>query len=80
MLDMKQITAREFQKAFGKLAQALSEGQTVEVTHHGKPLGQFTKGVKRKVKTPDFLENLRQTGCDPRLGDRLLDEFHESLS
>jgi len=78
--DMKRVTAREFQKEFGKLAKALPEGQTMEITLHGKPLGEFTKGPRRKVKMPDFLENLRQTGCDPKLGDRLLEEFDASLS
>jgi hypothetical protein len=80
MLDMKQVTAREFQKSFGKLAKALTEGQTVQITLHGKPLGEFTKSIKRKVRTPDFLANVRDTGCDPKLGDRLLEEFNASLS
>ena len=77
---MKRITAREFQKSFGKLARSLANGQTVEITLHGKPLGAFTKGTQRKLKAPDFLENLRGTGCDPELGDRVLEEFNESLS
>ena len=80
MSDMKRFTAREFQKEFGKLTKSLPAGQTVEITLHGKPLGQFTKGLRRKVKMPDFLENLRQAGCDPKLGDQLLDEFNASLS
>ena len=77
---MKRVTAREFQKEFGKLTKSLPEGQTMEITLHGKPLGEFTKGPRRKVQLPNFLENLRKTGCDPRLGDQLLQEFNASLT
>ena len=77
---MKQVSAREFQKQFGQLAKALAEGQTLQITHHGKPLGQFTKGSRHKVRTPDFLDNLRKIGSDPALGDRVLEEFNASLS
>ncbi|MHC1765455.1 MAG: type II toxin-antitoxin system Phd/YefM family antitoxin [Verrucomicrobiia bacterium] len=80
MSDMKQVSAREFQKQFGQLAKALAEGQTVQVTHHGKPLGEFTKSSPRKVKTPNFIRNLRQSGCDPSVGDKILQEFDASLS
>ena len=78
--DMKQVSAREFQKQFGQLAKVLAEGQSVEVTHHGKPVGQFTKGSPRRIKTPDFLKNLKKTGGDPSLGDKILEEFNASLS
>jgi antitoxin (DNA-binding transcriptional repressor) of toxin-antitoxin stability system len=77
---MKQVSAREFQKQFGQLAKVLAEGQSVEVTHHGKPLGQFIKGSTRKTTTPDFLLNLQKTGCNPVLGDKILEEFNASLS
>jgi antitoxin (DNA-binding transcriptional repressor) of toxin-antitoxin stability system len=77
---MKQISARDFQKEFGKVTKALPEGQTIEITLHGKPLGEFTKGERRKVELPDFLGNLRKTGCDPKLGDALLEEFNASVS
>ncbi len=80
MSDMKQVSAREFQKQFGQLAKALENGQSVQVTHHGKPLGQFTKGSPRKIQTPDFLSNLRKTGCNPQVGDKILNEFNASLS
>lgn len=77
---MKRIAARDFQKQFGKLAKSLGDGQTVEVTLHGKPFGEFTKGTRRKIAMPDFQENLRKTGCDAKLGDRLIEEFNASLS
>ena len=56
--DMKRITAREFQKEFGKLIKSLPAGETVEITLHGKPLGQFTKGQRRKVKMPHGKEQV----------------------
>jgi antitoxin (DNA-binding transcriptional repressor) of toxin-antitoxin stability system len=77
---MKRITARDFQKGFGKVAKSLHAGQTVEVTAHGKPVGEFTKARRKNVPMPDFLGNLRETGCDPKLGDQVLSEFHASLS
>lgn len=80
MSDMKQITAREFQKRFGQVAKGLAEGQAVEITNHGKPVGVFTKLARRSVVTPDFSANLKTTGCDPRLGDEILEEFNASLS
>ena len=78
--DMKQVSAREFQKQFGQLTKVLAEGESVAVTHHGKPLGQFTKGSPHQVQTPDFFENLQEIGCDPKLGDKILAEFNASLS
>lgn len=77
---MKKVTAREFQKRFGKVAKQLPEGQTIQVTNHGKPLGFFTKAAPRKTKMPDFLSNLQYPGADPRLGEQILKEFHASLS
>lgn len=79
MSDKKKVTAREFQKRFGKLAKELPAGQTVQVTHHGKPVGIFTKITPARVKTPDFLANLRALDCDPELGDKILEEFHASF-
>jgi antitoxin (DNA-binding transcriptional repressor) of toxin-antitoxin stability system len=72
---MKQITAREFQKRFGRLTRELAEGQSVQVTRHGTPVGVFTKTVQRRTKTPDFEANLKITGCSPKLGDKILEEF-----
>ena len=77
---MKKVTAREFQKSFGKLAKGLADGQALEVTNHGKPLGVFTKVAPRKVNMPDFLANVRKAGYDPKVGDAMLEEFNASLS
>jgi hypothetical protein len=74
---MKQIDSRQFQKAFGKLTGALKPGQSLLITHHGKPLGAFTKTPARKIKTPNFLKNLEATGLDPAVGQSILDRFYD---
>jgi antitoxin (DNA-binding transcriptional repressor) of toxin-antitoxin stability system len=76
---MKTVTAREFQKQFGHLARKMAEGQSMQVTNHGKPLGVFTRVTPRRVKTPDFLANLQKTGGSSKLGDKILEEFNASL-
>jgi len=56
---MKKANAREFQKAFSKVAQDLVQEETVAVTRHGKPLGFFTKAPERApAAMPDFAANL----------------------
>jgi hypothetical protein len=76
---MKTVTAREFQKQFGHLAKKMAEGQAMQVTNHGKPLGVFTRVTPRRIKTPDFLANLQKTGCSSKLGDKILEEFNACL-
>lgn len=77
--NMKKITARQFQKEFGKIASSMREGQSLEITMRGKPLGQFIK-KSRALKFPDFLSILEQESCSPELGDQILKEFNDSLS
>jgi hypothetical protein len=80
MFNMKKVTTREFQQRFGKLQARLRRGETVQVTHRGKTTGIFTKVGRPKVKTPDFLANVKAEGYTRELGDRILREFYESLS
>lgn len=80
LLDMKKVTAREFQKRFGQIATALREGQTLEVTMHGRSIGRFTKNRTRQMKMPDFVSLLHQESCSKKLGNQILREFHDSLS
>lgn len=78
--DMKRITAREFQKRFGRIAETMREGQTLEVTMHGKPIGRFTKNRTRQRRMPDFVSLLERESCPKELGNQILKEFHDSLS
>jgi antitoxin (DNA-binding transcriptional repressor) of toxin-antitoxin stability system len=79
-MKMKKVPAREFQKRFGKLSKELEDGQAVQVTNHGKPIGVFTKLAPIQVKTPDFLANMQTLDFDAKLGDKILEEFNASLS
>jgi antitoxin (DNA-binding transcriptional repressor) of toxin-antitoxin stability system len=80
MSDMKRITAREFQKKFGQIAESLKPGQVVEITMRGKPVGQFTKARPRKLVWPDFVSILENQGYSKELGNQIFKEFHDSLS
>jgi antitoxin (DNA-binding transcriptional repressor) of toxin-antitoxin stability system len=77
---MKKIAAREFQKRFGQIAQSMREGQTLEVTMHGKSIGRFTRNRTRPRRMPDFVSLLERESCSKELGDQILREFHDSLS
>ena len=80
MLYMKQLTARQFQHEFSKTAESLKPGQSVTITKRGKPLGVFTRLPARRIKTPDFLGNLKKLDYPVELGDQILKEFNDSLS
>jgi antitoxin (DNA-binding transcriptional repressor) of toxin-antitoxin stability system len=77
---MKQVIARDFQKAFGQIAGQLKNGQAVQVTKHGKPLGLFIKAGVRRVKPPDFLANLKKHTYSKKTGNQAMAEFYASLS
>jgi hypothetical protein len=71
--DMKKVNAREFQKAFSKVTQELGQGETVEVTRHGKPLGFFTKAPERAPgMMPDFSANLANVPAIGPAGEQIL--------
>jgi antitoxin (DNA-binding transcriptional repressor) of toxin-antitoxin stability system len=78
--DMKRISAREFQKRFGRIAASMREGQTLEVTIRGKPVGRFTKHRTRERRMPDFVSLLESESCPKELGNQILKEFDDSLS
>jgi hypothetical protein len=74
--DMKTVNAREFQKAFSKLAQELGQGETVAITRHGKPLGFFTKAPEKAPgRMPDFAANLGSVPFVGSLGEQMMTEI-----
>lgn len=77
---MKKINSREFQKHFSELTTGLKNGQTVEITRHGKTIGKFTRIDARKNKMPDFLAELRKHTYPSEVGDLALEDFTRSLS
>lgn len=80
--DMRKVNAREFQKAFSKVAQELGQGETVAVTLRGKPLGFFTKARERSAAVmPDFAANLASVPFIGPAGERIMAEaLDEPLS
>jgi len=36
--------------------------------------------AKRRVKRPDFLANLERLGYSEKVGERMLEKFHDSVS
>ena len=59
----KQVSSREFFHNFSKLHAALKPGETLVITKHGKPLGEFRKPAeKRALHLPDF----QALGLEPK--------------
>jgi antitoxin (DNA-binding transcriptional repressor) of toxin-antitoxin stability system len=76
---MKKFNARQFQKQFGRIADSLKPGETIEVTRRGKAVGKFTK-TPQKIKMPDFMALLERHSCPQAVGDQILKKFTASLS
>lgn len=73
--DMKKVNAREFQKAFSKVAEQLAQGETVEITRRGKSFGFFTKGSARVAgRMPDFAAALSSAPMIGEAGERMMAE------
>jgi hypothetical protein len=81
MSDMKQVNAREFQKAFSKVTNSLEKGQTIAITKRGRPLGFFTKApAQSSIPMPDFAANLDGMPYSPEDAERIIREvFDESV-
>ena len=77
---MKQITAREFQHAFGTVSSQLKPGETVAVTKHGKPHGFYQRAPKREVKRRDFLRRVEAHPYSAKAGDALIAMLYEAVS
>ena len=75
MSDMKKVNAREFQKAFSKVAGELAQGETVEITRRGKSFGFFTKAPGCvPLKMPDFAAALSSAPFIGAAGERMMAE------
>ena len=70
---MKKVSAREFLHGFAKMHAKLGPGESVTITRHGKPLGEFTKvAPPSKISLPDFEKIAKAQGFGPKVGDQLL--------
>ena len=59
----KRVSSREFFHNFSKLHAAMKPGETLVITKHGKPLGEFRKpALKRSFNLPDF----KTLGLEPK--------------
>lgn len=68
----KKVTAREFLHGFAKMHKALEPGQSITITKHGKPVGQFVKQRVKGSALPNFREAACADGYGPEVGDALL--------
>ena len=59
----KRVSSREFFHQFAKLNSELKPGETLVITKHGKPLGEFRKqAARRTFQMPDF----KKIGLEPK--------------
>ena len=70
LFNMKKVSVRQIVHGFSKLHDSLKPGQSVDITSHGQPIGQYIKRPARRVKMPDFYKAC-QLGHGPKVGDEL---------
>ena len=59
----RKVSSREFFHKFAKLNSELKPGETLVITKHGKPLGEFRKqAAQRTFQMPDF----KKLGLEPK--------------
>lgn len=71
---MKKVSAREFLHGFASLQKSLKPGESVTITKHGEPLGEFVKHAQTQTgaELPDFERDAKALGFDVKEGDALL--------
>jgi len=70
--NMKKVSVRQIVHGFSKMHDSLTPGHSVDITSHGKPIGQYTKRPAHRIKLPNFYEEARKDGYGPKIGDALL--------
>jgi hypothetical protein len=69
----KKVSAREFLHGFASLEKKMAPGESVTITRHGEPLGEFTKKpAAEKIKLPDFEKDAKKLGINRKEGNALL--------
>ena len=72
----KRVSSREFFHNFARLHQAMKPGETLIITKHGKPLGEFRKQpAKRPFAMPDF----KKLGLEPKASTAARDALYNKL-
>jgi hypothetical protein len=77
---MTKVTAREFQRRFGKLVAALKPGEGLTIVRNGKVDGIYRKLPERKIPFPDFMKRLEQHDYSEATGDALLRTLDAAVS
>jgi len=73
----KQVSSREFFHNFSKLHAAMKPGETLVITKHGKPLGEFRKpSEKRALNLPDF----KALGLEPKASMATREALYRKLT
>lgn len=68
----KTVSARDFVREFPEIRSKLAPGQSVTVTHRGKPIGDFVRERSSRIELPNFLAKAQTDGAGPEVGERLL--------
>ena len=66
-----QVSSRDFQQKFSRVADSLKPGQSITVTKHGTAIGTFTKAPK-PLPPPDYLGNLQKLGHSIQDGQKVI--------
>lgn len=70
VFNMKKVSVRQIVHGFARLNDELKPGQSVDITSHGQPIGQYTKRPTPRRKLPNFYKAC-QLGFGPEVGDVL---------
>ncbi len=72
LFNMKKVSVRQIVHGFSKLHNSLKPGQSVDITSHGQPIGQYIKRPAARIKMPNFYKEARKDGHGPEVGDAML--------
>jgi hypothetical protein len=72
----RKVSSREFFHQFAKLNSELKPGETLVITKHGKPLGEFRKqAARRTLQVPDF----KKLGLEPKASMAVREALYKKL-
>lgn len=72
----KQVSSREFFHGFAKLHAAMKPGESLVITKHGKPLGEF---IKQPAQKSFAMPDLKELGMEPDATLAVRDALYEKL-
>jgi len=72
LFNMKKVGVREIVHGFSKLHKSLNPGQSVDITSHGQPIGQYIKRPCPPRQNAELLQGCLQRWLRPEVGDAIL--------